>query len=65
MLRKHLSLLVASIVIPLGAVNAETFNLSLSVGGNATFFPENSKGFLVADTAGDGFEFIGSRSILY
>ena len=67
MLRKHLSLLVASIVIPLGAVNAETFNLSLSVGGNATFFPEASKGFLVADTADDGFEFLGlkSSSILY
>ena len=62
MLRKHLSLLVASIVIPLGAVNAETFNLSLSVGGNATFFPEASKGFLVADTEGDGFEFLGSNS---
>jgi uncharacterized repeat protein (TIGR02543 family) len=42
--------------------NAETFNLSLSVGGNATLFPEASKGYLVADTAGDGFQFLGSNS---
>lgn len=41
---------------------SETFNFSLSVGGNADFFPEVSKGYLVADTAGDGFQFLGSNA---
>ena len=54
--------LAATLCLTSIPAKSETFNLSLSVGGNATFFPEASKGFLVADTAGDGFQFLGSNA---
>jgi len=59
---KSFATLMAATLLFATPLAAETFNLSLSVGGNATFFPEASQGFLVADTAGDGFQFLGSNS---
>jgi uncharacterized repeat protein (TIGR02543 family) len=56
------AVLAATLCLTSIPAKSETFNLSLSVGGNATFFPEASKGFLVADTAGDGFQFLSSNS---
>lgn len=38
--------------------------MALSVGGNSTDFPVASKGFLIVDPAGDGFDFVTDNSTL-
>ncbi len=54
------ALLLASV----GSLSASAFNLEASIGGSNTAFPTGSYGFLVADTAGDGFEFLSDTALL-
>ncbi len=60
-------------ILPLAAVvslflclpaNASTFSLRATIGGNNGAFPTGSYGFLVADTANDGFQFQSDTSLL-
>ena len=47
-----------------GNLRSATFNLEISVGGVDSLFPEASKGVLIADTAGDGFDFTSNSTLL-
>lgn len=44
--------------------SGSTFSLQATIGGSNAAFPTGSYGFLVADTAGDGFQFLGDTSLL-
>ncbi len=57
-------LAAAAFVALTPTVSASTFNLQGSIGGTSTAFPNSSYGFLLADTAGDGFQFLTDTSLL-
>lgn len=64
MSKKTLFSLIATILGLSGVAQSSTSKIEVSIGGNNTEFPESSKGFLVVDTAGDGFDFAKSNTIL-
>lgn len=64
MSKKTLFSLIASILGVTGIAESSTSKLEVSIGGSPTDFPEGSKGFLIVDTAGDGFDFAKSKWIL-
>jgi hypothetical protein len=64
MSKKTLFSLLATILGVSGVAQSATSKIEISIGGNNTEFPESSKGFLVVDTAGDGFDFTKSNTIL-
>ena len=64
MIKKTLLLGLAQIFFLVVGARALTYNMELSVGGNSTDFPAASKGFLIVDTAGDGFDFVTDNSTL-
>lgn len=45
-------------------ISSANYNIEYSIGGNATAFPATSKGSLIVDPAGDGFDFVQTPSIL-
>jgi len=45
-------------------LRADSFNLSVAIGGDDALFPEGSRAFLVADAGEDGFDFLSSNSLL-
>lgn len=47
-----------------GNLRSATFNIEISVGGAASLFPETSKGVVIVDTAGDGFDFTSNSTLL-
>ena len=47
-----------------GNLRSAIFNIEISVGGVDSLFPQASKGVLMVDTAGDGFDFISNSTIL-
>ena len=47
-----------------GNLRSATFNIEISVGGADSLFPEASKGVLIVDTAGDGFDFTSNSTLL-
>ncbi|MGC1481329.1 MAG: hypothetical protein WA771_12540 [Chthoniobacterales bacterium] len=63
---KFLSLVLVGSFLLGGASTSEAvvFNLEATIGGNSAAFPNSSYGFLVADTAGDGFQFLTDTSLL-
>ena len=64
MSKKTLFSLIASILGVTGIAESSTSKLEVSIGGSPAEFPEGSKGFLIVDTAGDGFDFANSPTIL-
>lgn len=64
MSKKTLFSLIASILGVTGIAESSTSKLEVSIGGSRAEFPEGSKGFLIVDTAGDGFDFAKSPTIL-
>ena len=64
MSKKTLFSLIASILGVTGIAESSTSKLEVSIGGSPAEFPEASKGFLIVDTAGDGFDFAKSPTIL-
>jgi len=64
MSKKTLFSLIASILGVTGIAESSTSKLEVSIGGSPAEFPEGSKGFLIVDTAGDGFDFAKSPTIL-
>ena len=64
MTKKTLFSLIASILGVTGIAESSTSKLEVSIGGSPAEFPEGSKGFLIVDTAGDGFDFAKSPTIL-
>jgi hypothetical protein len=64
MSKKHLLLGLLSIFFLAAGARAVTYNVEFSVGGNSADFPVTSRGFLIVDTEGDGFDFVTSNSSL-
>jgi hypothetical protein len=64
MSKKTLFSLIASILGVTGIAESSTSKLEVSIGGSPAEFPEGAKGFLIVDTAGDGFDFAKSPTIL-
>lgn len=64
MSKKTLLLGLAPILFFALGARAVTYNIAFSVGGNSTDFPVASKGFLIVDPAGDGFDFVTDNSTL-
>lgn len=64
MLKKTLLACTASLLFLGGSAHSVTYNIEYSVGGNATIFPATSKGFLIVDPAGDGFDFVKDTTLL-
>lgn len=64
MTKKTLFSLIASILGVTGIAESSTSKLEVSIGGSPAEFPEGSKGFLIVDTVGDGFDFAKSPTIL-
>ena len=64
MSKKTLFSLLATILGVSGVAQSAASKIEISIGGNNTEFPDSSKGFLVVDTAGDGFDFAKSNTIL-
>jgi hypothetical protein len=64
MSKKTLFSLIASILGVTGIAESSISKLEVSIGGSPAEFPEGAKGFLIVDTAGDGFDFAKSPTIL-
>ena len=64
MSKKTLLSCTASLLFLGGSAHSVTYNIEYSVGGNATIFPATSKGFLIVDPAGDGFDFVKDTTLL-
>lgn len=64
MSKKTLFSLIASILGVTGIAESSTSKLEVSIGGSPAEFPEGAKGFLIVDTAGDGFDFAKSPTML-
>jgi hypothetical protein len=64
MSKKNLLTPLATLLVIAASAYGATSKIEISIGGPSTEFPEASKGFLVVDTAGDGFDFIKSNELL-
>jgi len=64
MLKKTLLACTASLLSLGGSAYSVTYNIEYSIGGNATTFPATSKGFLIVDPDGDGFDFVKDTTLL-
>jgi hypothetical protein len=64
MSKKTLLSCTASLLFLGGSAHSVTYNIEYSIGGNATVFPATSKGFLIVDPAGDGFDFVKTPALL-
>jgi len=64
MSKKNLTSAFLILLLITGNLRSATFNIEISVGGADSLFPEASKGVLIVDTAGDGFDFTSNSTLL-
>ncbi len=64
MSKKNLTSAFLILLLITGNLRSATFNIEISVGGVDSLFPEASKGVLIVDTAGDGFDFTSNSTLL-
>jgi hypothetical protein len=64
MSKKNLTSAFLILLLITGNLRSATFNIEISVGGADSLFPEASKGLLIVDTAGDGFDFTSNSTLL-
>jgi hypothetical protein len=62
--KKNLTSAFLVLLLISGNLRSATFNIEISVGGADSLFPEASKGALIVDTAGDGFDFTSNSTLL-
>jgi len=64
MSKKNLTSAFLFLLLIAGNLRSATFNIEISVGGAESLFPEASKGVLIVDTEGDGFDFTANSTLL-